>query len=99
MESNVETRLKQYLRKRFQYQPVQAGTLVYLLRNTARVTGHDLDQSFAGIGLAAGAQAKIAAEVCGRALGLGTYTAAERVVKKHLDELLRKHPNLHVTSM
>lgn len=99
MESNVETRLKQYLRKRFQYQPVQAGTLIYLLRQAALVTGHDLDQWFAGIGLGAGAQARIAAEVCGRALGRGTCTAAERVVKKHLDELLRKHPNMHVTSI
>lgn len=99
MESNVETRVKQYLRKRLQYQPVQAGTLVYLLREAARATGHDLDQAFAGIGLGAGVEAKLAAEVCGRALTSGTCTTAESVLRKHLDALLRKHPNMHVTSM
>jgi hypothetical protein len=99
MNAQVETKVKQYLRKRFQYTPLQAGTLVYLFREAARVTGHDLDEDFAGIGLSAGTQAKLASEVVGRALGAGAYTTGEGALRKHLNRLLGKRRSMHFAQM
>ncbi len=99
MNSYIEAKVKQYLRKQMHYDPVQAGSLVYYLEEAARMVGHGFNERFAGIGLEVGAEAKLASEVCGRALCSGAFTASETVLKKHLDRILMKNPLKHVTQM
>ncbi|MBN2563408.1 MAG: hypothetical protein JXQ75_21010 [Phycisphaerae bacterium] len=99
MNSHVETKVKEYLRRRMHYTPLEAANILYLMREAARMVGRGLDDDFAGIGLGTGPVGKLASEVLGRALCRGAYTTGEGALRKHLDLLLMKHKMIHATQM
>ena len=67
MNSLVEARVKHYLRDCLNYDPYQCGAIMFSMRHSARVAGHALDHRFAGAGLSAGPDARVASCIVDRA--------------------------------
>ena len=94
MDSIVEAKVRDFLRNWLRADPHDCGTLVDKIWSLARMGGHDLDERFAGAGLGAGPEARVAAGIVDRALGGGGCETSDYTIKAHVAEWLRKNPSL-----
>ncbi len=92
MNSIVEAEIRDYLRNRLHYDPYECGAIVTRMRELARVGGYDLNHKFAGSGLGAGPEARIAAGIVDLATGGGGCETATYVIRKEIDQWLRTSP-------
>jgi hypothetical protein len=89
MNAIVETKVRDYLRAVLHYSPIQAGTVVYVIRQLARASGYEVDERFARAGLAAGPEARVASAIVDRALGGGGCETSMYTIRLHTDAWLR----------
>jgi hypothetical protein len=92
MNSLVESDVKLYLQTWLRCDPFDCGTIVECMRNQARIAGHELDHRFAGAGLAAGPEARVAACIVERALGGNGCETSDYTVRKQIDDWIRLNP-------
>ena len=89
MNSIVEARIGDYLRNRLRLRPYDCGAVVYCIQNLARMAGHDLDDRFAGAGLGAGPEARVASAIVDLALGGGGCETSEYTIRLEVGRWLR----------
>ena len=89
MNALVETKVRDYLKQTMHYDPYQAGTITYVVRQLAQVVGHGVDERFARVGLGAGPEARVAAAIVDRALGGGGCETSMYTIRQHTDHWLR----------
>jgi hypothetical protein len=92
MNALAEAKIRDYLREMLHYDPYQAGTIVYRMRELARAAGHELDERFARANLGAGPEARVACTIVALALGAGGGESSMYAVRKQIDEWLRRTP-------
>lgn len=89
MNSIVETKVRDYLGKQMHYGPLQAGTIVYVIRQLARAVGHEVDERFSQAGLSVGPEARVGAAIVDRALGGGGCETSMYTIQVHTETWLR----------
>lgn len=82
MHSLVDARIERFLIQRLHCPWHDIGTVLERMRTLARVGGFDLDSRFAGAGLAAGTEARVAASIVNRALGAASVPVPEDVMRQ-----------------
>jgi len=92
MNSLVEAKVKNYLRDVMRFSPNEAGTIVGVMRDLAKIVGHDLDERFATTGLGAGPEASVAACIVDRALFGAGHAASNYDLRAYCDKWLRETP-------
>lgn len=90
MNALVEAKVRDYLRTVMHYNPHQAGTIVYVMRQLARATGYEIDERFARASLGAGPEGRIASAIVDRALGGGGCETSMYTIRVHTDTWLRR---------
>ena len=92
MNSIDEFKVRKYLQYDLLYDPYQVGTIVYNLVELARVAGHELDHRFAGAGLGAGPECRVASGIVNLALGGGGCETSMYAIRKEIEYWLIKTP-------
>ena len=93
MDSVVAARVRTYLEKKLHRDVYECGTILRVMRSVAQVGGFDVDRRFAGAGLAAGPDARIAADIVGRAMcGSSGAATSEWAIKTTLDRWVERNP-------
>jgi len=92
MNSLAEAKVRDYLVNFYHYDPYECGTVLECMRDLARVAGHELDERFRHLGLAAGPEASIAAAIVDRALGGPGSDTSEYTIRAQIDNWIRLHP-------
>jgi hypothetical protein len=90
MDSIVEAKVKNYLIRRWHYNPHDCGTIVECMTALARVGGGTLDDHFALAGLGAGPEARIASGIVDRALLGGGCQTSEYEIRAQINEWIRR---------
>lgn len=85
----VETKVRDYLRRQMHFNPIQAGTVTYVIRQHARASGYEVDERFAEAGLGAGPEARVGAAIVDRALGRGGCETSMYTIRLHTERWLR----------
>ena len=89
MNSIVEAKVENYLRTRLHYDPYNCGAIIYCMRNLARVAGHELDERFAGAGLGAGPEARVASGIVDLATLGGGCETSQYAIRQEIGRWLR----------
>jgi len=90
--SLVEARIIDYLRDGMRCDPYDCGTVLEEIRHLARVGGYTLGPRFAQSGLGSGPEARVAASIVARALGMSGTETTEYTLRTHVDSWLRRRP-------
>lgn len=90
MNSIVEARVKNFLSNWMQLSPLECGTITRQIRKLALVSGHDLDDRFAGSGLGSGPEASVASTIVDRATLGGGCSTSDYEVRAHCNKWLRE---------
>lgn len=91
MDSTAVARIKRYLIDKLRCDHQNIGAILFNMRQLAQMSGHELDERFAGAGLGAGPEARIAAEIVDRALGGGGGSCStEHQLKLMTDRWVRE---------
>jgi len=91
MNSIEEAKVRKFLYYDLHYDPYQVGTIIYNMNELARVTGHELDHRFAGAGLGAGPECRVASGIVDLALGGGGCETS--MYRKEIEMWLLKSPS------
>ena len=89
MSALVETRVRDYLKQTMHYDPNEAGTITYVIRQLARVAGYEVDERFARASLTAGPEGRVASAIVDRALGGGGCETSMYTIRHQADHWLR----------
>lgn len=89
MNMLAEAEIREYLKNVMRYNPFEAGTILFALRNLAHSAGHELDERLARAGLAAGPEGRIASSIVSRALGMGGCDTSMYTIRLHTDGWLQ----------
>ncbi|MCK4660644.1 MAG: hypothetical protein KAV82_14070 [Phycisphaerae bacterium] len=92
MDSIDEAKVMGFLRYRLNYDPYEVGTIIYNMRDLARMAGHALDHRFGGAGLGAGPEARIACGIVELALGGGGCETSMYTIRQEIARWLRTTP-------
>jgi hypothetical protein len=92
MDGIVEAKVKGYLRNHLNVPAYNCGAIVTKIRALAKVSGHAMDDRFAGSGLGSGPEGRVASAIVERALGGGGSATAEKDIRIALERWVRKSP-------
>lgn len=90
MNSIVEAEVRNYVQRTLRHDPYECGAIMFHIRRLAQMSGHDVDRRFAHVGLGAGPEGRIAAEIVARSMvGCGGTATEEKHLRIATDRWVR----------
>lgn len=91
MNSVIEGRIKGYLVDHLKYKVTDCGVILTKIDALAQMAGFAVDEKFAGAGLGAGPEARVATAIVDLALGGGGNETSEYEIRMEIGNWLRKN--------
>ncbi|HEY3244581.1 MAG TPA: hypothetical protein VGM03_14655 [Phycisphaerae bacterium] len=94
MNSIVEAKVDDFLKSQFRLRPYQRQAVIAQINELGRMAGYDLDERFAGAGMGAGPEARVASRIVARALGEEGSETPDYEILQEIRGWIRRAPGV-----